>query len=150
MTTQGKTWAFLGGVGLGALTMYFLDPRSGSGRRSLVRDRVTSVGRRTGEVIEGTARELADRTRAGVAQAKSRLEKGESADEVLSQRVRDALGRVISHPRLVSISARGGVVTLTGTVLEEDANALSVIVRGVYGVKDVVDQTEVREEGVMS
>ena len=145
---RGKSWAFLGGVGVGALVMYFLDPDAGSRRRIGAREKMLKAGRSTGEAIEGKAKVLADQARRLAERARSRFDPGTPADDVLAQRVRSSLGRVISHPRMISIAAAAGVVTLTGTVSEEEAKGLSATVRGVEGVQDVVDQTEVREEMV--
>lgn len=143
---RGKSLAFLGGVGVGALVMYFLDPTSGRRRRAVTKDRMQSAGRRTGAAIEGKARHLANRARGLAARAGARFDPETPSDDVLAQRVRTAVGRVISHPRLINISAQAGEVTLTGTVSEEESRALSATVRGVQGVKDLVDQTDVREE----
>jgi hypothetical protein len=52
---------FLGGVGIGALLMYMLDPDRGRRRRALVRDKVVSLSSRTGRAISGTARDLSNR-----------------------------------------------------------------------------------------
>jgi hypothetical protein len=145
---RGKALAFLGGVGVGALVMYFLDPSSGERRRALARDRVTRVGRQTGEKIERSTRELAGRARDLAARARSGFDPNTPSNDILAQRVRTALGRVISHPATISIQAAAGVVTLSGTVSEEESNGLTAAVRRVEGVKDVVDQTSVREAAV--
>ena len=145
---RGKALAFLGGVGVGALAMYFLDPTSGNRRRAVTRDRVLKAGRDTGEAIEGRAKDLANRAKGLAARTRARFETDTPSDDVLAQRVRTALGRVISHPRTINISAKAGVVTLSGTVSEEETKGLSATVRGVQGVQDLVDQTEVREEMV--
>jgi hypothetical protein len=143
---RGKSWAFLGGLGLGALAMYFFDPTSGVRRRNVARDRVLRTTRDTRRDLERKARNLRNRAQGAVARTRTRFESDNPADDVLAQRVRTALGRIISHPRMVNISAEAGVVTLSGTVIEEEAKALSEAVRRVRGVKDVVDQTEVRDE----
>ena len=145
---RGKALAFLGGVGVGALAMYFLDPTSGNRRRAVTRDRVLKAGRDTGEAIEGRAKDLANRARGLAARTRARFETDTPSDDVLAQRVRTALGRVISHPRTINISAKAGIVTLSGTVSEEETKALSATVRGVQGVQDLIDLTEVREEMV--
>lgn len=143
---RGKYWAFLGGVGVGALLMYFMDPSLGTRRRSVTRDKVLKTGRRAGQAVEGKARDLANRARGLAARTRARLEGDTPSDDVLAQRVRTALGRVVSHPRLINIAARGGIVTLSGTVYEDETKGLTATVRKVPGVKDVEDQTEVREE----
>lgn len=143
---RGKALAFLGGVGVGALVMYFLDPTSGNRRRAVTRDRMLKAGRKTGRAIEGRAKAMAGRAKGLAARARAHFETDTPSDDVLAQRVRTALGRVISHPRLINISAKAGVVTLSGTVSEEETKGLSAAVRGVQGVSEVVDETEVREE----
>jgi gas vesicle protein len=143
---RGKSLAFLGGVGVGALVMYFLDPTSGNRRRSVARDRMLKASRDTGQAIEGRAKAMAGRAKALAERTRAHFEPDTPSDDVLAQRVRTALGRVISHPRMISISAAAGVVTLSGSVSEEEAKGLSAAVRIVHGVKDVIDQTEVREE----
>jgi hypothetical protein len=142
----GKSWAFLGGVGVGALVMYFLDPTSGNRRRAVTRDKVSKAGRDAGSAIQGKTRDLANRARGLAARTRSRFEGETPADDVLAQRVRTALGRVISHPKLINIAANDGVVTLSGTVAEEETIGLSAAVRAVQGVKELVDETSVREE----
>ena len=143
---RGKALAFLGGVGVGALVMYFLDPTSGNRRRAVTGDRMLKAGRKTGHAIEGRAKAMAGRAKGLAARARAHFETDTPSDDVLAQRVRTALGRVISHPRLINISAKAGVVTLSGTVSEEETKGLSATVRGVQGVTELVDETEVREE----
>jgi len=47
--------------GLGALTMYLLDPQQGRRRRALLQDQLTHAKRLVGERAEGKARDLANR-----------------------------------------------------------------------------------------
>ena len=143
---RGKALAFLGGVGVGALAMYFLDPTSGNRRRAATRDKMVKAGQDTGQAFEGRARAMAGRAKALAERARSHFESDTPSDDILAQRVRTALGRVISHPRMINIAAKAGVVTLSGTVSEEETKGLSAAVRGVQGVRDVVDETAVREE----
>lgn len=145
---RGKAWAFLGGVGIGALVMYFLDPTTGESRRYGARERVLKAGKSAGKALEGSARDLTDRARGIAERTRARFDPGTPPDDVLAQRVRTALGRVISHPAMISISAAAGVVTLSGTVSEEEAKGLTAAVRGVEGVHDVEDETAVREVAI--
>lgn len=148
MRFKDKSFVFLAGVGLGAAVMYFMDPGMGARRRAIARDRLSSAGRQTGEAIEGHAKDLANRAKGVAARTRRRFEDAVAGDDVLVQRVRTALGRVISNPRLVNVEADNGEVTLTGTVSEEDAKALGPVVGGVRGVQNVVDRTEVEEEAI--
>lgn len=140
-----KALAFLGGVGVGALVMYFLDPRSGDARRARAGQRLASAGRKSGEALGDGARDLVDRAGTLARRTRGRL-RGEPADDVVAQGVRSALDSIIAHPGRVRVSADNGVVTLSGVIDEEEAKGLTAAARAVRGVKDVVDRTEIREE----
>lgn len=53
----------LGGVALGAITMFLLDPDKGRRRRALARDKVYSTAVRTGKRIDAKSRDLANRAK---------------------------------------------------------------------------------------
>ena len=67
-------------------------------------------------------------------------------DEVLIDRVRSKIGRVVSHAGAVEVAATDGRVTLSGPVLVSEADKLMRGVRLVRGVKDVENQLEVHEQ----
>jgi osmotically-inducible protein OsmY len=148
MRFRDKGLAFLAGFGLGALVMYFMDPGMGARRRAVARDKIQRYGRRTGEVVEEQAKDLAQRAKGAASQARRKIDEAITGDDVLVKRVRTALGRVISRPGDVTVSAEHGEVTLSGIILEEDASALGPVVSGVRGVKNVIDHTEVQEEAI--
>ena len=51
----------LGAVALGAAAMYVLDPKSGKGRRALIKDKAKSLAHKEGEMIARVGRNLRDR-----------------------------------------------------------------------------------------
>ena len=53
----------LGGVALGALAMFLLDPDKGRRRRALARDKMYSATVRTGKRIDAKSRDLANRAK---------------------------------------------------------------------------------------
>ncbi len=55
--------ALLGGLGIGALIMYLLDPQGGNRRRALIRDKAVKFNRQTREALEGTAKDLSNRAK---------------------------------------------------------------------------------------
>jgi uncharacterized membrane protein len=65
------------------------------------------------------------------------------SDQVLEQRVRARLGRFVSHPRAIEVSANNGQVTLRGPILAHEldqtlaAIASSPGVRGIHNTMDV-------------
>jgi hypothetical protein len=59
--------------GLGALTMYLLDPEQGRRRRALLRDQLTHARRVVREQASGTARDLTNRAQGVAAEAAHHL-----------------------------------------------------------------------------
>jgi uncharacterized membrane protein len=56
---------------------------------------------------------------------------------VLQERVRAALGRVVSHPHAIKVDASDGHVILSGPILAAEEHRLVYAVQAVAGVKDV-------------
>lgn len=54
---------FLGGVALGALTMFLLDPDKGRRRRGVTRDKIYSAAVRTRKRVDAGSRDLANRAK---------------------------------------------------------------------------------------
>lgn len=134
----------LGGIGLGAALMYILDPDRGRRRRALVKDKLASAATRTPDALGATSRDLTNRARGLAASVKSVFTSSDDApDEVIVQRVRSQIGRVVSHPSSIEVTADGGRVTLSGSVLASETDELLSIVGKVRGVKDVNNQLEV-------
>lgn len=134
------------GGALGALAMYFLDPREGRRRRARTRDKMVHAGKRLNQAGGVTARDTVHRARGVLATARKLFEHDEVSDAVLIERVRAELGRAVSHPHAVVVAADHGHVTLSGPVLSEEARPLLRCVRGVPGVKAVSDRLAVYED----
>lgn len=147
--TKGKSaLALLGGLGVGALLMYVLDPQRGARRRALARDKANRMRHRAGEALAARSRDLRNRSRGVAAKTRSLVQKEEAGvpDEVLAERVRSRIGRAVSHPGSVEVAARDGVVTVSGPVLAEEADELLTAIRDTPGVYDVEDLLEVHDE----
>jgi osmotically-inducible protein OsmY len=139
--------ALLGGIGIGAAVMYFMDPDRGRRRRALVRDKAQHFASRVPEAVGTTQRDLANRARGLAAQARGRFaDEGATNDDVIVARVRSALGRVCSHPGSVVVTSDGGRVTVSGPVLASEAQAVISAVGRARGVREVISQLEVHEE----
>jgi gas vesicle protein len=134
------------GAGLGAAAMFLLDPARGKRRRALVRDKLAQTTRKTGECIEITSRDVTNRTLGWYSEIKSRLSSEQPEDSVLVDRVRSKLGRVVSHPAAITVTAQNGTVTLTGPVLADEVPHLLSCVRWTAGVQHVNNDLEVHEE----
>lgn len=143
---MNKGMTFGTGLGIGTVVMYLLDPDRGKRRRALLRDKCVSATRRTGEVIEVTASDLSNRAQGIAKSIQSRFTASETDDAVLVDRVRSKLGRLVSHPGAIQISAENGNVTISGPILEDEVDSLLSCVKGIQGVNDVTNNLEVHQE----
>jgi uncharacterized membrane protein len=141
------TLAGIGGIGIGAALMYFLDPDRGTRRRHFARDRVVHAGRTAGKELGARAGDAGKRAKGLAASARSRLRADEADDQVIEARVRAELGRFVSHPGAITVEVDGGRVTLSGPVLAHEAEVLLAHARRVRGVTGVENLLEVHETG---
>jgi uncharacterized membrane protein len=130
-----------GSAAASALLSYWLDPDTGRRRRALAADRLTRTandGRRLAGLV---ARDASHRGAGLAAQARSLLRNnGHADDATLVARVRSQLGRVVSHPHALDVTARDGHVTLSGPLLAREADGLLACAKRVHGVADVEDR----------
>lgn len=110
----------LGGMAIGATLMYLLDPDQGRRRRALLRDQVISIATRVDDAVEAIARDLSNRAQGLAAEARSMFVEEDVPDEVLLNRVRSEMGRAVSHPSAIEVTAEQGRVTLSGLVLADE------------------------------
>lgn len=83
---------------LGAAAMYWLDPAAGRRRRTLLRERLEHTATQLGDAVGIGGQDLWHRARGVDARMRSVLTPDEPSDEVLSERVRSALGRAVCTP----------------------------------------------------
>ena len=138
--------AFVAGAGFGALAMYVLDPQGGRRRRALARDQAIHVLNKGRDAVDATARDMANRARGVVAEARALVRRGQLPDDVVAARVHSKLGHWLSHPGAIEVDVRGGRVTLAGPVLASEAESLMRAVRRIRGVASVEDRLEVHAQ----
>lgn len=143
------------GALVGAGIMYILDPDGGRRRRAVVRDKLVrsrTVLADAAETAESKAEDLRNRAQGLAHDVQSRLTEEEVDDTTLEARVRSAMGRAVSTPGAIQVTAYNGRVTLTGQILAREAEQLLSAVRGVRGVDRIDNFLEVHEspEGVSS
>ena len=137
----------IGGVGLGASVMYLLDPERGRRRRAMLRDGVVARASDSERFLKKSGRDLGNRARGVAARTRNRVfPAGPVEDDVLAERVRSKMGRYVSHPSAIDVSAFAGRVTLRGPVPADEADALISAVESVRGVREVEDQLEVHAD----
>lgn len=128
---------FLAGVGLGIAAAYLLDPDGGARRRSLIGDKFTSATYRIPRVAQSKAQDVSNRARGIWARAMRLFSTDIPSDQVVEARVRTNLGRVVSSPQAITVTARDGCITLDGVALALEVPALVKAVMDVPGVKTV-------------
>lgn len=142
-----KTGAMLaGGAAVGAALMYFLDPQQGRRRRALVRDQLVHARHATEQAFQKTRADTRNRTEGLIAEARARARDESPDDQTLVDRVRADMGRVVSHPSSIIVTAEEGHVVVSGPILAREVDAFVSCVRKVRGVRDVENRLEVHEE----
>lgn len=137
-----KAMTLAAGIGIGAGLMYLLDPDRGSRRRALVRDQLVHGANTTGDALGTAARDLGNRARGLAAETRSRFRHEPVTDETLVARVRSELGRVVSHPGALIVTAHDGRVTVSGPILASESDRALSCIRSVHGVESVDDRLE--------
>jgi uncharacterized membrane protein len=138
----------LGTIAVGAVAMYLSDPDRGRRRRAVATDKMRRLASRTGSAIDIASRDLGNRWQGLRVQAGhwfSRRRGALADDEVLVARVRKELGRAVSHPRAIKVTAQQGCVTLHGSVLAHEKQQLLDCVSAVAGISALEDHLEVHE-----
>jgi osmotically-inducible protein OsmY len=140
---QTKRFALFSlGIAAGAGLMYLLDPQLGRRRRGISRDKAKHFAR-IGLRAAGTAgHHVLNRVRGRAIQWRSHLTEELVSDDVLVDRVRARLGRIIPHSHAIEVHAAEGRVTLRGKVAVADVARLIAEVTKVPGVRDVDDRIE--------
>ena len=136
----------LGTAGLGAGLMFLLDPDMGNRRRAILRDKILSLMRLTAWAADKTSRDAKNRLFGTVHSTKFRFSDIAVSDDVLVERVRSQMGRAVSHPHAIHVTAENGRVTLTGEILSDEVDDLLHSVSAVKGVEKVTNQLNAHEE----
>ncbi len=141
------------GACIGAGAMYLLDPGRGARRRALIRDQVVRASHKTADGLDALSRDIANRARGVAAEARHLLNHETVGGRRLQERVRAELGRVVSHPRAIDVSATDdGCICVAGPILSDEADQAISAIRSVSGVCAVEDRLErhATAEGVPS
>lgn len=126
----------------GAAAMYLLDPDRGRTRRVKIRDKAYHYLRESEHIVEKAGRDLRNRTAGTIHEAKSMLSREDVADVKLIERVRAKLGRVVSHPHAIIVSAENGRITLEGPILRREMEQTLHAMRKVDGVKYIENRLQ--------
>lgn len=142
---MNRSETFLFGVALGAGVAYFLDRDKGARRQALMRDRLAHAGHEVQDATRSTVRHVRNRATGLVHEAGARvMERGGVDDRVLEERVRSAIGRRISNPGRIDVTAEDGRITLTGDAPNGEVQTLVRTVKAVRGVEGVTNSLDLR------
>jgi uncharacterized membrane protein len=111
-----------------------------------VRNQLVHAGHKAQRSVSVVRRDVGNRTTGVLAGFRSWLDFSRPDDDVLVQRVRSCLGRVVTHPSSVEVAASDGVVTLSGPILADEVRLLIDCVHHVHGVAGVRNELEVHTE----
>jgi BON domain-containing protein len=142
MRRASTTLGFVSGLGAGVALMYFCDPDRGARRRALVRDKFIHWSHRLNDASRATTRDLGHRLQGAAARVRRSWEEQLAPDEILVERVRSRVGRVITHPRAIDVMACDGVVTLCGPLSTRESEAAVAAVASTPGVVEVVNRLD--------
>jgi uncharacterized membrane protein len=118
----------------------------GARRRARICDLGTHAVSLTKRGLGKTGRDARHRAYGTVASLRSLVRHEEVGDQVLVERVRAKLGRLVSHSHAVHAVASNGTVTLTGAILDGEADRLVRSIGRMRGVRQVIDQLERHQE----
>ncbi|HEY3360180.1 MAG TPA: SRPBCC family protein [Polyangia bacterium] len=144
---MGAFTGFLTGLGIGAISTYFLDPDDGHARRAKLRDKTRSLMNDGRDFIDEATHDLRNRASGMVAKVKSRARLTKhTSDDVLEARVRSELGRVVSHPRAIEVLCDDGRVMLSGPILRAEVDELIAAVQAIPGVAEIDNMLEIHDQ----
>ena len=133
----------VGGFVAGSVMMYLLDPSRGRRRRAVLRDKGIHFAKLAKNRIGKTTRYTRAKATGLISQTRSMLHGNDHAsDAQVRERVRSALGRVVSHPRAITVDVGGGVVTLGGSILADEVKPLITTALRLKGVERVINRLE--------
>jgi uncharacterized membrane protein len=129
--------------------MYFADPQRGKRRRVILKDKVIAGWHDVLREFDKAGKDLRNRSEGITSAFRSR---GEADIPVIIERVRASVGRAVSHPHAIQVTAeRGGRVVLEGPILKHEVDCLLKKVRAVQGVKAVTNRLEIhRDAGTLA
>lgn len=133
------------GAALGGAAMYLLDPDRGRRRRALLLNQAIRTGRKVRDAVDAGTRDLMNRGAAVPHRVRSLFRSAAISDDLLVERVRSKMGRYVSHPHAIEATAADGQVTLSGSILAHEYSEFIEAIRGMGGVKAVMDRLVVHK-----
>ncbi len=143
---MARLTTFVFGAGFGAALVYFLDPKSGSGRRAVAQDKATKYAHQGTDTVQTAAQAASSQAQGVAARVQNAATGGDSApddDVTLTRKVESEIFRDNDAPKgQVNVQAVNGVVELRGELSDratiEDLEAKARKVTGVREVRNML------------
>ncbi len=129
-------------LGIGAGLMYYFDPDRGRRRRALVRDQFDHQLHQLDTLSRKAGRDTRNRAQGLVAEGRALLTSDHAPDRVIAERIRSAIGRVVTKPSDIQVSVLYGQATVSGPILPDEVEPLLDTVASTRGVIGVVDHLQ--------
>lgn len=136
---RSKASIFVLSAATSATLIYFLDARAGARRRSTLADKIIHWGRVGVHRANRQFRYFMNRTYGRSYEiGKSLLSNAdEISDDILVERIRSKVGRILAHPKMLRIDSDQGRIRLSGYALTQEIPRLYQLVRRVRGVRSI-------------
>jgi hyperosmotically inducible periplasmic protein len=145
MQRNGFGLGTAGALGLGAGLMFILDPKRGKTRRARIRDKTVKAVHGLEDAARGRTLDAAHRAAGAVAEVRAALRPERVDDDVIGERVRSKLGRMVAHPHELETRVENGCVVLSGRVSTGELPEVLARVRLVRGVRGLENRLETYE-----
>jgi len=134
------------GAGLGIAAAFLFDPNRGPQRRAAAREKFVNGRRLLSEASGRTWEKLTKKAKGIFLGVTANLRLNDWDDEIVTERVRSRVGRVVRHPRALRVSARNGRIVLMGPILKGDLESVLHVACQVKGVQMIDNQMEIYDE----
>ncbi|HEU4713627.1 MAG TPA: YtxH domain-containing protein [Pyrinomonadaceae bacterium] len=142
---MNRTLGLISAAGIGAGFMYLFDPDRGKRRRAELRNKAKHFNHIAIESVGKTQRHLRNRLLGVRAEIGSLVRSEEVADDVLKERIRSKLGRLVSHPHSIEVKVVDGRSILTGPILAAEVVPLFEVISGIPGLKSIENLLELHD-----
>jgi hypothetical protein len=137
---------FWTGICIGAIGAYYLDSDAGRGRRIKAQAKLSKLTRGSLWTLSSASHDINHRLLGFWHKLNNQPDYGPVIDEVLVSRVRSRIGRVVSHPHSIKVSAHEGVIALSGPIVANEVLPLIICASRAHGVKKVENFLEVYKD----
>src|SRR5215469_6019996 len=125
------------GAGTAGMGIYLFDRKDGRKRRARLMKETKKVVATTTHEAKKSLKDAQNHLVGGIACLSARLRTEEATDEVIVERVRSRMGRVVTHPHPIMVASDEGMVTLWGPVPRDEMLPLLYKVKATPGVKEI-------------